>query len=114
MSERKKEEARRRAKSVSDNARWARKTGTTRQRTPGVKIIGAPIFAGPDDSKKTAGESDAEVADVMIARILGPDEKWGLERKFFFKSRQSLHAHRFSDGTVIEVGLQSYNFRKTD
>ncbi len=106
MSERKKEEARRRAKSVSDNARWARKTGTTRQRTPGVKIVGAPLFSGPDDSKKTAGESlesivlsyilrkdgikitdqtkipaiyrkidTTDVSEVMIARILGPDEK---------------------------------------
>ena len=140
MSERKKEAARRRAKSVSDNARWARKTGTTRQRTPGVKIVGAPIFAGPEDSKKTAGESlesmvlsyilrkngieiteqttiptiyrkvdTTDVSEVIIARILGPDEQYGLERKFFFKSRKSLHAHRFPDGTVIEVGLQSYS-----
>ena len=140
MSERKKEAARRRAKSVSDNARWARKTGTTRQRTPGVKIVGAPIFAGPEDSKKTAGETlefmvlsyilrkkgieiteqttiptiyrkvdTTDVSEVIIARILGPDEQYGLERKFFFKSRKSLHAHRFPDGTVIEVGLQSYS-----
>jgi len=45
----------------------------------------------------------------MMARILGPDEKYGLERKFFFKKRPALHAHRFPDGTVIEVGLQSYS-----
>jgi len=140
MSERKKEEARRRAKSVHDNARWARKTGTTRQRTPGVKIIGRPQFAGPKGSKKTAGESlesivlsyilrkngiaitepttiptiyrkvdTTDVSEVMLARILGPDEKYGLERKFFFKSRQSIHAHRLPDGTVIEVGFQSYS-----
>ena len=141
MSERKKEESRRRAKSVSDNARWARKKGTSRQMTPGVKVIGAPLFKDESkDSKKESDEplesivlsyilrkngieiteqttiptiyrkvKDAEVADVMIARILGPDEKWGLDRKFFFKSRQSFHAHRFPDGTVIEVGLQSYS-----
>lgn len=140
MSEKKKEESRRRAKSVSDNARWARKTGTSRQMTPGVKIVGAPLFRDdPEESKKASDESlvslvlayilrkngiaiteqttiptiyrkeiDVEVADVMIARILGPDEKFGLDRKFFFKSRQSFHAHRFPDGTVIEVGLQSY------
>ena len=141
MSEKKKEESRRRAKSVRDNARWARKTGTFRQMTPGVKVIGASLFRDePKDAKKASDESleslvldyilrksgiaiseqttiptiyrkvkDVEVADVMIARILGPDEKWGLDRKFFFKSRQSFHAHRFPDGTVIEVGLQSYS-----
>ena len=141
MSEKKKEESRRRAKSVRDNARWARKTGTTRQRTPGVKVVGASLFRdGSEGSKKKSEESmesmvleyilrkngieiteqttiptiyrkvkDAEVADVMIARIQGPDEKFGLDRKFFFKSRQSFHAHRFPDGTVIEVGLQSYS-----
>ncbi|TFG28557.1 hypothetical protein EU528_11050 [Candidatus Thorarchaeota archaeon] len=141
MSEKKKEESRRRAKSVRDNAMWARKTGTSRQMTPGVKVVGAPLFRDdPKDTKKESEVSlesmvlayilrkngieiteqtttptiyrkveDAEVADVMIARILGPDEKFGLDRKFFFKSRQSFHAHRFPDGTVIEVGLQSYS-----
>jgi len=141
MSEKKKEESRKRAKSVRDNARWARKTGTSRQMTPGVKVIGAPLFRDePEARMKEPEESmesmvlayilrkngieiteqttiptiyrkvkDADVADVMIARILGPDEKFGLDRKFFFKSRQSIHAHRFPDGTVIEVGLQSYS-----
>ncbi len=141
MSEKKKEESRRRAKSVADNARWARKTGTSRQRTPGVKVIGASLFRDePISSKKESEESmesmvltyilrkngieitekttlptiyrkvkDVDVADVMIARIQGPDEQYGLDRKFFFKSRQSFHAHRFPDGTVIEVGLQSYS-----
>jgi len=141
MSEKKKEESRKRAKSVADNARWARKTGTSRQMTPGVKVIGAPLFRDePEDSKKETDESlesivltyilrkkgieiteqttvptiyrkvkDAKVADVMIAQIHGPDEKWGLDRKFFFKSRPSFHAHRFPNGTVIEVGLQSYS-----
>ena len=141
MAEKKKEESRRRAKSVRDNARWARKTGTSRQMTPGVKVIGAPLFRDePAESKKESEESmesmvlayilrkkgieiteettlptiyrkvkDADVADVMIARIQGPDEQFGLDRKFFFKSRQSFHAHRFPDGTVIEVGLQSYS-----
>ena len=141
MSEKKKEESRRRAKSVAENARWARKTGTSRQITPGVKIVGAPLFRDePTESRKESDESledfvlayilrksgikitdqttvptiyrkvkDAEVADVMIARIQGPDEKFGLNRKFFLKSRQSFHAHRFPDGTVIEVGLQSYS-----
>ena len=141
MSERKKEEARKRAKSVRDNAIWARRTGTSRQVTPGVKIVGASIFRDePSESKKESDTSleslvleyilrkkgiaitepttvptiyrkvkDAEVADVMLARILGPDEQYGLERKFFFKSRQALHAHRFPNGTVIEVGLQSYS-----
>ena len=51
MSERKKEESRRRAKSVRDNAKWARKTGTSRQMTPGVKVIGAPLFAEPSEEK---------------------------------------------------------------
>ena len=141
MSEKKKEESRRRAKSVRDNARWAQKTGTSRQVTPGVKVVGASLFRDePTESKKESEESletmvlayilrkngieiteqttiptiyrkvkDAEVADVMIARILGPDEKFGLDRKFFFKSRESFHAHRLPDGTVIEVGLQSYS-----
>lgn len=141
MSEKKKEESRRRAKSVRDNAKWARKTGTSRQITPGVKVIGAPLFKDtPEESKEESGESlesivlayilrkngiaitdqttiptifrkvkDVEVADVMIAQIHGLDEKWGLARKFFFKSRPSFHAHRFPDGAVIEVGLQSYS-----
>ncbi|MFW9982614.1 MAG: hypothetical protein ACFFE3_11955, partial [Candidatus Thorarchaeota archaeon] len=50
-----------------------------------------------------------DVSEVIIARILGPDEKWGLERKFFFRGRQSIHAHRLQNGTIIEVGLQSYS-----
>ena len=141
MSERKKEESRRRAKSVRDNAVWARKTGASRQITPGVKVIGAPLFAEPSKEKKESHEEslesivlayilrkkgiaitepttiptiyrkveDAEVADVTIARILGPDEKWGLARNFFNKNRQAIHAHRLPDGTVVEVGLQSYS-----
>jgi hypothetical protein len=141
MSEKKKEESRRRAKFVRDNAQWARKTGTSRQITPGVKVIGASLFRDePTGSKKASQESlesfvldyilrkngiaitdpttiptiyrkveDVKVADVMIAQIHGPDEKWGLDRKFFYKSRPSFHAHRFPDGTVIEVGLQSYS-----
>jgi hypothetical protein len=141
MSERKKEESRKRAKSVRNNAKWARKTGTSRQMTPGVKVIGAPLFAEPSEDKKESHEEslesivlayilrkkgiaitepttiptiyrkveDAEVADVTIARILGPDEKWGLERNFFYKNRQAIHAHRLPDGTVVEVGLQSYS-----
>ena len=141
MSEKKKEESRRRMKSVRDNATWARKTGTSRQMTPGVKVIGAPLFRDePEDSKKEPEKSlesivldyvvrkkgiaisdqttiptiyrkvkDVEVADVMIAQIHGLDEKWGLDRKFFYKSRPSFHAHRFPDGAVIEVGLQSYS-----
>ena len=141
MSEKKKEESRKRAKSVTNNARWARKTGTSRQITPGVKVIGASLFRDePEESKKKSVESlesivldyimrkkgiaitepttiptiyrkveDVEVAEVMIAQIHGPDEKWGLDRKFFFKSRPSFHAHRFPNGTVIEVGLQSYS-----
>ncbi|MHA2027084.1 MAG: hypothetical protein ACW98U_14380 [Candidatus Thorarchaeota archaeon] len=50
-----------------------------------------------------------DVSEVIIARILGPHEKWGLERNFFFRGRKSIHAHRLQDGTVIEVGLQSYS-----
>ena len=128
-------------KSVRDNARWARKTGTSRQMTPGVKVIGVPLFRDEtEESKKDPEESlesivlsyvlrkngiaisdqttiptiyrkvkDVEVADVMIAQIHGLDEKWGLDRKFFYKSRPSFHAHRFPDGAVIEVGLQSYS-----
>lgn len=141
MSEKKKEESRRRAKSIADNARWARKTGTSRQRTPGVKVIGASLFRDEPKESKTESDGsledlvlsyilrksgiaiteqttiptiyrkveDVEVAEVMIAQIHGPDEKWGLDRKFFFKSRPSFHAHRFPDGIVIEVGLQSYS-----
>ena len=141
MSEKKKEESRRRMKSVRDNARWARKTGTSRQMTPGVKVIGASLFRDEHEESKTEPEEslesivldyvlrkkgiaisdqtttptiyrkvkDVEVADVMIAQIHGLDEKWGLDRKFFYKSRPSFHAHRFPNGAVIEVGLQSYS-----
>ena len=50
-----------------------------------------------------------DVSEVITARILGPHDKWGLERNFFFRGRKSIHAHRLQDGTVIEVGLQSYS-----
>ena len=140
--ERKKEAARKKAKSVRDNARWARRHGTSRQQTPGVKIIGSALFDGPQkESRESNGEKSLEsmvtsyilskggieitdpnttptiynktdstdVSEVIIARILGPHEKWGLERKFYFRGRQSIHAHRLKDGTVVEVGLQSYS-----
>lgn len=126
---------------MRDNARWARRHGTSRQQTPGVKIIGSPLFDGPPvKSKPDIDESlesmvtsyvlrkggiaiteqttiptihnkvdSQDVSEVIIARIFGPDEKWGLERKFFFRRRQSIHAHRLQDGTVVEVGLQSYS-----
>ncbi|MFW9793323.1 MAG: hypothetical protein ACFFEE_03385 [Candidatus Thorarchaeota archaeon] len=138
--ERKKEAARKRAMSVRNNAQWARRHGTSRQLTPGVKIIGSPLFDGPKEKTTTTDEdleglvtsyvlgkggikitdqttvptiynkSDSDdVSEVIVARILGPDEKWGLERNFFFRGRQSIHAHRLPNGTVIEVGLQSYS-----
>ena len=139
--EKKKEAARKRAKSVRDNARWARRKGTSCQQTPGVKIIGSSVLDGP--SKKSSSRSDEsleslvtsyvlrkggiaiteqttiptiynkvdskDVSEIIMARIFGLDEKWGLERKFFFRGRQSIHAHRLQNGTVIEVGLQSYS-----
>ena len=110
--------------------------------TPGVKVVGSPLFDGPtnepssfeDDesledlvtdyvlgkggiriTEETTiptifNKSDSEdVSEVIIARILGPHEKWGLERNFFFRGRQSIHAHRLPNGTVVEVGLQSYS-----
>ncbi len=139
--EKKKEAARKRAKSVRDNARWASRKGTSRQQTPEVKILGSPLFDDPSEESKSRIDESLEsmvisyvlrkggiaitepttiptiynkvdsqdVSEVIIARILGPDEKWDLERKFFFRSRQSIHAHRLQDGTVIEVGLLSYS-----
>jgi hypothetical protein len=141
LSEKKREEARLRTKAIRDNAIWAKKTGTTRQVTPGVKIRGNPLFKDSSESQKPKSDNstesivtryiqgkggiviseqitlpviyrkvdDADVAEVTIARILGTDEKWGLERKFFSRSRQSIHAYRLPDRTVIEVGLQSYS-----
>jgi len=126
---------------VRDNARWARRKGTSRQQTPGVKIVGSPLFDDPpEESKSRIDESlesmvtsyilrkggiaiteqttiptiynkvdSQDVSEVIIARISGPDEKWGLERKFFFRGRKSIHAHRLQNGTVVEVGLQSYS-----
>lgn len=126
---------------MKDNAQWARRHGTSRQQTPGVKIIGSPLFDSPsEDTTKSVVDDSMEsivtsyilrkggiviseattiptiynkadskdVSEVIIARILGPHEKWGLDRKFFFRNRQSIHAHRLQDGTVIEVGLHSY------
>ncbi|MHA1943597.1 MAG: hypothetical protein ACW96M_04285 [Candidatus Thorarchaeota archaeon] len=140
--EKKKEAARKRAKSVRDNARWARRKGTSRQQTPGVKIIGSSVLDGPSKESSISRSDQSlestvtsyilrkggiaiteqttiptiynkvdsqDVSEVIIARIFGPDEKWGLKRKFFFRGRQSIHAHRLQDGTVIEVGLQSYS-----
>ena len=124
---------------MRDNARWARRKGTSRQRTPGVKIVGSPLFDDPPEESKSKKDESLEsmvtsyvlrkggiaiieqttiptiynkvdsqdVSEVIIARILGPDEKWGLERNFFFRRRQSIHAHRLQDGTGSEVGLQS-------
>lgn len=133
--ERKKEQARKRAKAVRDSAIFTRKGGG-RSLTPGVKIVGSRVFDG--DSEKPVGvESDLkqavteyllrkggfeitqerlietiskkrdseDVMEVQIARIDGFDEKWGLARKFLHKS---LFAHRFSDGIIIEHSLISY------
>lgn len=38
--EEKREKARERAKAVSDNAQWAKKHRTTKQRTPGIRVVG--------------------------------------------------------------------------
>ncbi|MFW9767871.1 MAG: hypothetical protein ACFFF9_15150 [Candidatus Thorarchaeota archaeon] len=127
---------------MRDNARWARRHGTSRQLTPGVKVVGSPLLDGPKEKSSEPDEDDSleelvtsyvlgkggiriteqttvstvysksdsdDVSEVIIARILGPDEKWGLERNFFFRGRKSIYAHRLPDGTVIEVGLQSYS-----
>jgi hypothetical protein len=133
--ERKKEQARIRAKAVRDSAIFARKK-RERSLTPGVKIVGSRLF---DDDSRESTESKSrlklevtdyllrkggfeiteerlvdtvskkrdseDVMDIQIARIDGFHEKWGLDRKFLHKS---LYAHRFSDGTVIEHSLISY------
>jgi hypothetical protein len=133
--ERKKEQARKRAKVVRDSAIFTKKGGG-RSLTPGVKIVGSRLFDG-DSEEPTTIESDLkqavteyllrkggfkiteerlidtiskkrdseDVMEVQIARIDGFDEKWGLTRKFLHKS---LFAHRFSNGTIIEHSLISY------
>jgi hypothetical protein len=71
---------------------------------------GGIAISGPETVPTIYNKVNSEdVSEVIIARILGPHEKWGLERNFFFRGRQSIHAHRLPNGTVVEVGLQSYS-----
>jgi hypothetical protein len=133
--ERKKEQARKRAKAVRDSAIFTRKK-RERSFTPGVKIVGSKLLdKEPEEPTQVkpdlrlavteyllrkggfeiteerlvetiSKKRDSEdVMDIQIARIDGFHEKWGLDRKFLHKS---LFAHRFIDGTVIEHSLISY------
>jgi hypothetical protein len=132
--ERKKEAARKRAKSVRESAIFAKRK-RERTLTPGVKIIGSRLFE--DDAESSTSEVNLEedvksyilerggfvvtgenkvdtltlkrdsedVMNVRLSRIVGFHDRWGLDRKFF---SSSIHAHRFEDGAIIEYSLQSY------
>ena len=133
--ERKKEQARKRAKAVRDSAIFTRKKREP-SLTPGVKIVGSRVFEREPEAPARK-ESDLrlivteyllskggfeiteerlvdtiskkcdseDVMDIQIARIDGLHEKWGLDRRFLHKS---VFAHRFTNGTVIENSLISY------
>lgn len=132
--ERKKEQARKRAKAVRESALFSQKK---RQRalTPGVKIIGSSVLSndtglserkqelkreityyvlkrgGFEIKEETSTDTlskkrdSKDVMKVVIARIAGFDSQWGLDRKFL---SESIHAHRFEDGSIIEYSLESY------
>ena len=135
--ERKKETSRTRAKRVKDNADWRRRTGSA-ARTPGVAIRGyefqddsprqssedsslaeevaayvlrrGGFRTNPEDTIPTLSRvrDSTDVADVFIARILGPDEQYGLQRKFYSRKGRPIHAHTLEDGTILEYGLENY------
>ena len=132
--ERKKEQARKRAKAVRDSALFTQRK-RKRALTPGVKIVGSRLFDEASDEQDQNDEfrqavieyllgkggfpiseerlvdiisktrDSEDVMDIQIARIDGFHDKWGLDRKFLHKS---LYAHRFKNGTVIEHSLISY------
>ncbi|MGD9397891.1 MAG: hypothetical protein PVJ05_15750 [Candidatus Thorarchaeota archaeon] len=133
--ERKKEQARKRAKAVRDSAIFTRKK-RERSLTPGVKIIGSSVLEGRKETDRSDMEEikqtviayllrkggfqitedqrtdkiskkrDSEdIMDVRIAKILGLHEKWGLDRRFISKS---IYAHRFENGAIFEHSLTSY------
>lgn len=132
--ERKKEQARKRAKAVREGAIFAKRKGE-KMLTPGTKIIGSRLFTNDIEDSSSERNLEEEVAsyilekgglliteqttvdelskkrdsedvmDVRIARIAGFHERWGLDRKFF---SDSILAHRFKDGSIIEYSLESY------
>ncbi|NHJ12739.1 MAG: hypothetical protein EAX95_03645 [Candidatus Thorarchaeota archaeon] len=132
--ERKKEQARKRAKAVRESAMFSRKK-RERTLTPGVRIIGSSLFEDDKDAVEENEKLEGAVASfvlrkggfavteetsvdtlskmrdcedvmsIMIAKIVGLDDRWGLDRKFI---SNSIHAHRFEDGVVIEYSLESY------
>ena len=136
--ERKRETSRERAKRVKDSADWRRRTGSA-ARTPGLAIRGYEFqddgaSETPEDSTleeqvvayilrrggfRTNREDTLEtlsrkrdstdVADVFIARIVGMDEQYGLERKFYQRRGRPIHAHTLEDGTILEYGVESYS-----
>jgi hypothetical protein len=135
--ERKRETSRERAKLVKDNADWRKRTGSAAQ-TPGVAIRGyefqddsstespkrtsleeevvayvlrrGGFRTNPEDTVDTLSRmrDSTDVADVFIARILGPDEQYGLKRKFYLRKGRPIHAHTLEDGAVVEYGVESY------
>ncbi|NHI84084.1 MAG: hypothetical protein EAX81_07260 [Candidatus Thorarchaeota archaeon] len=132
--EKKKEQARKRTRAIRENAIFSRKKRQSIL-TPGVKIMGGSLFDNDVDTPKERQELEEAVAsyvlrrggfeiteesstdtlskrrdskdvmNVMIARIAGFDERWGLDRKFL---RESIHAHRFEDKSIVEYTLESY------
>lgn len=56
----------------------------------------------------TRKRDSEDIAEIFIARIMGPDEKYGLDRRFFQKRGRAINAHSLEDGTIIEYGVESY------
>ncbi|MHA1769769.1 MAG: hypothetical protein ACTSV3_07990 [Candidatus Thorarchaeota archaeon] len=137
--ERKREESRSKAKRVKENADWARRKRSSTQtpgvvirgyefkgtspREEGhsegllesevvdyvLRRGGFVVHEGDSVDTLTRKRDSEDVAEIFIARILGRHDKYGLERRFFSRRGRPIHAHTFEDGTIIELGVESYN-----
>jgi hypothetical protein len=135
--ERKKEQARQRAKRVRESGIIARRRGES-SLSPGVKVVGSRLLDA-DDEKTANADSQSKLLqdvtsyllkrggflvteevhvdtlskkrdsnDVMDVRIAG---LVGFHDRWGLDrkfTRESTHAHRFEDGTIFEYSLTSY------
>lgn len=134
--ERKKEQARKRAKAVRESAIFTKRKHT-RSLTPGVRIIGSRALEGENETGRSGTEEELkqtvidyllrkggfqitedqltdkiskkrDTEDVMEVRIA---RIMGLHEKWGLDRRfisKSIYAHRFKNGAIFEHSLNSY------
>ena len=135
--ERKKEQARKRAKAVRDSAIFTRKK-RERSLTPGVKIVGSSILERePEETDDTSSKSKLKhavteyllrkggfqvIEELLVDKISKKRDSedimeiqiariMGLHEKWGLDRRfisKSIYAHRFENGAIFEHSLNSY------